>query len=105
MPPQEVAGGAAGGKRNLLGNNIISTGKAGGAHFDEDTRGILRDIFPNGKCATFYGSTMILGGARTREGLSEDDPVNHDTQSSCMTFSVIDPENGRPVRYSERGQV
>jgi hypothetical protein len=84
---------------------MIRTGKAGGAHFDEDTRGILRDNFPNGKCAAFYGSTMILGGARTREGRFEDDPVNHDAQSPCIRFPVIDSETGRPVPYSERGQV
>jgi hypothetical protein len=81
---------------------MISTGKAGGAHFDEDARVTLRDIFPNGNCATFYGSTMFLGSARTRAGLSEDDPAIHDARSLCITFSVIDPETGA---NSERGQV
>ena len=32
-----------------------------GAHLDEDTRGILRDIFPNASCGT------ILGGAAGQE--------------------------------------
>ncbi|MCW2649481.1 MAG: phenazine antibiotic biosynthesis protein [Mycobacterium sp.] len=103
MPRKKSRGTAAGGTLNLLGNNIISTGKAGGAHFDEGTRDLLWDIFPNGKCAALYGRTMMLGGARTRAGLFEDDPVNHDAPSPCITLSVIDPENGRQVPYSERG--
>jgi phenylacetate-coenzyme A ligase PaaK-like adenylate-forming protein len=78
---------------------------AGGAHFDEDTRGILREIFPNATVCNIYGSTMILGGAQTREGLSEDGPVVHDAHSPYITFSVIDLETGRPVGYGERGQV
>ena len=49
--------------------------------------------------------TMILAGAQSRAGLSEDDPVNHDAQSRYITFSVIDPDTGRPVPYGERGQV
>jgi hypothetical protein len=49
--------------------------------------------------------TMILAGAQSRAGLSEDDPVNHDAQSPYITFSVIDPDTGRPVPDGERGQV
>jgi hypothetical protein len=49
--------------------------------------------------------TMILAGAQSRAGLSEDDPVNHDAQSPYIMFSVIDPDTGRPVPYGERGQV
>ena len=49
--------------------------------------------------------TMIPAGAQSRAGLSEDDPVNHDAQSRYITFSVIDPDTGRPVPYGERGQV
>ena len=79
--------------------------QGGGAHFDEDTRAILREIFPNAKVRNIYGSTMILGGAQIRAGLSEDDPVIHDAHSPYITFSVIDPETSRPVPYGERGQV
>ncbi|MCW2654237.1 MAG: phenazine antibiotic biosynthesis protein, partial [Mycobacterium sp.] len=86
-------------------NDKVLRIQGGGAHFDEDTRGILREIFPNAKVRNIYGSTMILGGAQTREGLSEDDPVIHDAHSPYITFSVIDPETGRPVPYGERGQV
>jgi phenylacetate-coenzyme A ligase PaaK-like adenylate-forming protein len=86
-------------------NDKVLRIQGGGAHFDEDTRGILREIFPNAKVRNIYGSTMILGAARTREGLSEHDPVIHDAQSPYITFSVIDPETGRPVPYGQRGQV
>ncbi len=48
---------------------------------------------------------MILGAAQTHEGLPEDDPVIHDARSPYITFSVIDPDTGRPVPYGERGQV
>jgi phenylacetate-coenzyme A ligase PaaK-like adenylate-forming protein len=41
--------------------------QGGGAHFDEDTRGILREIFPNVTVRNIYGSTMILGGVQNRE--------------------------------------
>jgi phenylacetate-coenzyme A ligase PaaK-like adenylate-forming protein len=86
-------------------NDKVLRIQAGGAHFDEDTRSILREIFPNATLRNIYGSTTILGGAHTREGLSEDDPVIHDAQSPYITFSVIDPQTGRAVGYGERGQV
>ena len=86
-------------------NDKVLRIQGGGAHFDEDTRAILREIFPNATVRNTYGSTMILGGAQIRAGLSEDDPVIHDAQSPYITFSVIDPETGRPVPYGERGQV
>src|SRR5258705_1344152 len=86
-------------------NRTVRRIQTGRAHLDEDTRGILRDIFPKAKVRNIYGSTMILGAAQTREGLPEDDPVIHDAQSPYITFSVIDPDNGRPVPYGERGQA
>src|SRR3981081_1411391 len=86
-------------------NDKVLRIQGGGAHFDEDTRGILREIFPKAKVRNIYGSTMILGGAQHREGLSEDEPVIHDARSPYITFSVIDPETSRPVPYGERGQV
>lgn len=77
----------------------------GGAHLDEDTRDILREIFPNATLRNGFGSTMILGAAPTRKPLSEEDPVIFDARTPYITFSVIDPETGRPVAYGERGQV
>src|SRR6202022_200052 len=85
-------------------NDKVLRIQGGGAHFDEDTRGILREIFPKAKVRNIYGSTMILGAARTREGLSEHDPVIHDAQSPYITFSVIDPETGSPGPYGRPGR-
>jgi phenylacetate-coenzyme A ligase PaaK-like adenylate-forming protein len=80
--------------------------QVGGAHLDEDTRAVLREIFPNVTLRNGYGSTMILGGILpNRPGRAEDDAVIHDTQSPYIILSVIDPETGRPVPYGERGQV
>jgi phenylacetate-coenzyme A ligase PaaK-like adenylate-forming protein len=86
-------------------NSKVLRIQAGGAHLDEDTRGILQEIFPNAKVHNIYGGTMILGSSQTREGLSEDDPVIHDARSPYITFSVIDPGTGRRVPFGERGQV
>jgi phenylacetate-coenzyme A ligase PaaK-like adenylate-forming protein len=86
-------------------NRTVRRIQAGGAHLDEDTRGILREIFPKATVRNIYGSTMILGGAQHREGLSEDEPVIHDARSPYITFSVVDPDTGRPVPYGLRGQV
>jgi phenylacetate-coenzyme A ligase PaaK-like adenylate-forming protein len=86
-------------------NEKVARIQVGGAHLDEDTRAILRVIFPNVKLYNVYGSTMILGGTTNRPASSEDDPVIHDGQSPYITFSVIDPATGRPVPYGERGQV
>jgi phenylacetate-coenzyme A ligase PaaK-like adenylate-forming protein len=79
--------------------------QVGGAHLDEDTRGILREIFPNTVLHNAFGSNMILGGVPTRQPLSEDDPVVFDARSPYITFSVIDPQTGRPVHYGECGRV
>jgi phenylacetate-coenzyme A ligase PaaK-like adenylate-forming protein len=86
-------------------NDKVARIQLGGAHLDADTRDILRDIFPNIQLDNMYGSTMILGTARTRDAISKDDPDIHDAYSPYITFSVIDPESGRPVSYGERGQV
>jgi phenylacetate-coenzyme A ligase PaaK-like adenylate-forming protein len=86
-------------------NDKVLRIQVGGAHLDEDTRDILREIFPNAALRNRYGSTMILGGAITRQPLSADDPVIHDARSPYITFSVIDPDTGRPVGYGKRGQV
>jgi phenylacetate-coenzyme A ligase PaaK-like adenylate-forming protein len=79
--------------------------QVGGAHLVEDTRDILHEIFPNVTLRNEYGSTMILGAAHTRDAQPENGPVIHDARSPYITFSVIDPETGRPVPFGERGQV
>jgi phenylacetate-coenzyme A ligase PaaK-like adenylate-forming protein len=86
-------------------NDKVARIQVSGAHLDTDTYHVLRDIFPNIKLDDIYGSTMILGASRARDALSEDDPVIHDAYSPYITFSVIDPQSGRPVSYGERGQV
>jgi phenylacetate-coenzyme A ligase PaaK-like adenylate-forming protein len=86
-------------------NHELGRIQVGGAHLDEDTRDILREIFPNITLDNIYGSTMILGAALRRAGLSGETPVIHDAYSPYITFTVIDPETGRAVAYGERGQV
>ena len=78
----------------------------GGAHMDADTRHLFRtEVFPGVKLHGNYGSTMVLGGAQERPGLTDDDPCIFDPYSPYVTFSVVDPETGAAVPYGERGQV
>ena len=77
-----------------------------GAHMDADTRALLRtDVFPGVALCGLYGSTMVLGGAMERSGLSVEDPCIFDPPSPHISFWVVDPETGRKVEYGERGQV
>jgi len=78
----------------------------GGAHMGPDTRHLFRtEIFPGVKLYGSYSSTMILGGAQERLGLTDDDPCIFDPLSPYITFSVVDPATGDTVRHGERGQV
>jgi hypothetical protein len=79
--------------------------QVGGAHLDEDTRTLLREVFPKARLHNLYGSTMILGASKMREPVADNDAVIHDPHSPYITFTVIDPNNGDPVRYGQRGQV
>ncbi|MFI2431534.1 phenazine antibiotic biosynthesis protein [Streptomyces sp. NPDC018693] len=77
-----------------------------GTQMDADTRHLYRtEVFPEAKLYSGYGSTMILGNASERPGLTDDEPCVYDPYSPYMTFSVIDPETGGVVEYGERGQV
>ncbi|MCX3061831.1 phenylacetate--CoA ligase family protein [Streptomyces beihaiensis] len=77
-----------------------------GTQMDADTRYLYRtEVFPDAKLYSGYGSTMILGNASERPGLTDDEPCVYDPYSPYMTFSVIDPQTGRTVEYGERGQV
>jgi phenylacetate-coenzyme A ligase PaaK-like adenylate-forming protein len=77
-----------------------------GAHMDADTRQLYRtEVFPGLTLEGHYGSTMVLGGAAERLGLSDDDPCIFDPFSPSITFRVVDPATGREVGYGERGQV
>jgi phenylacetate-coenzyme A ligase PaaK-like adenylate-forming protein len=78
----------------------------GGAHMDIDTRQLFRtEIFPGLTIAGTYGSTMVLGGATERLGLTDEDPCVFDPPSPYITFSVVEPDTGRAVPYGQRGQV
>ena len=77
-----------------------------GAHMDADTRYLYRtEVFPGVKVCGMLGSTMILGGAFERAGLTDDDPCVFDPPAPFITFRVIDPATGCPVGYGEHGQV
>jgi phenylacetate-coenzyme A ligase PaaK-like adenylate-forming protein len=78
----------------------------GGAHMDIDTRQLFRtEIFPGVTIAGTYGSTMVLGGATERLGLTDEDRCIFDPPSPYITFSVVEPDTGRAVPYGQRGQV
>jgi phenylacetate-coenzyme A ligase PaaK-like adenylate-forming protein len=78
----------------------------GGAHMDADTRQLYRtEVFPGVMLDGNYGSTMVLGAAPERLGLTDEDPCIFDPPSPYITFSVVEPDTGRKVPYGERGQV
>jgi phenylacetate-coenzyme A ligase PaaK-like adenylate-forming protein len=78
----------------------------GGAHMDADTRLLYRtEVFPGVTLDGGYGSTMVLGGAVERLGLTDEDPCIFDPFSPYITFSVVEPDTGRRVAYGERGRV
>lgn len=86
-----------------LVNDKIKLIMWGGTHLDADTRHLLRtEVFPEIEFEGGYGSTMVLGSAIERAGA---DRCVFDTFSPYISFSVVDPESGRPVGYGERGQV
>jgi phenylacetate-coenzyme A ligase PaaK-like adenylate-forming protein len=77
-----------------------------GAHMDADTRHLYRtEVFPGLTIEGTYGSTMVLGGAPERLGLTDEDPCIFDPPSPYIMFSVVDPDTGHTVPYGERGQV
>lgn len=77
-----------------------------GTQMDADTRYLYRtEVFPKAVLYSGYGSTMILGNASERLGLSDDDPCVYDPFGPYMSLRVVDPESGEPVGYGERGQV
>jgi phenylacetate-coenzyme A ligase PaaK-like adenylate-forming protein len=78
----------------------------GGAHMDADTRHLLRtEVFGGVALFGMYGSTMTLGGAAERRGLTDDDPCIFDPFSPYISYSVVDPDTHAPVPYGSRGRV
>ncbi|MEV6558956.1 AMP-binding protein [Nocardia sp. NPDC051756] len=89
-----------------LVNRKVRTIIWGGAHLDADTRDLLRrEVFPQTELVGMYGSTMVLGAAIERPGLSDEDSCVFDTFAPYTTFRIVDPETGNVVPYGERGQV
>ncbi|MFG2819403.1 phenazine antibiotic biosynthesis protein [Kitasatospora sp. NPDC048365] len=77
-----------------------------GTQMDPDTRHLYRtEVFPNAVLYSGYGSTMILGNASERHGLTDDDPCIYDPYSPYMSFGAVDPKTGGTVEYGQRGQV
>lgn len=77
-----------------------------GTQMDADTRHLFRtEVFPDIVLYSGFGSTMILGNASERPGLTDDDPCVYDPFSPHMSFAVIDPDTGDRVPYGERGRV
>ncbi|WP_367129044.1 phenazine antibiotic biosynthesis protein [Saccharothrix sp. HUAS TT1] len=77
-----------------------------GTQMDPDTRHLMRtEVFPGVVLYSGFGSTMILGNASERPGLTDDDPCVYDPFSPYMTFRVVDPDTGATVPYGTRGQV
>jgi phenylacetate-coenzyme A ligase PaaK-like adenylate-forming protein len=78
----------------------------GGASIDADTEHLLRtEVFPDVQLHSSYGGTMGMCPTVDRMGLADDEPRVFDPFSPHITFTVVDPETGRPVPYGERGQV
>lgn len=78
----------------------------GGASIDADTEHLLRtEVFPDVQLHSSYGGTMGMCPTVDRMGLADDEPRIFDPFSPHITFSVVDPETGRPVPYGARGQV
>ncbi|MFD3514753.1 AMP-binding protein [Streptomyces sp. NPDC058657] len=89
-----------------LVNEKVRAIRWGGTQMDPDTRRLYRtEVFPDTVLCGNYGSTMILGMAGERPGLTDDDPCVFDPLSPYVTFRVVDPDTHRPVPYGARGQV
>ncbi|WP_185921719.1 phenazine antibiotic biosynthesis protein [Streptomyces sp. WAC06614] len=89
-----------------LVNKKVKAIRWGGTQLDPDSRHLYRtEIFQDIAFCGNYGSTMILGFAGERPGLSDEDPCTFDPLSPYVTFSVVDPATREPVAYGERGQV
>ncbi|MEV1065385.1 phenazine antibiotic biosynthesis protein [Streptomyces sp. NPDC050263] len=89
-----------------LVNEKVRAIRWGGTQLDPDSRYLYRtEVFPGTVLAGNYGSTMIVGFAGERPGLSDDDPCVFDTLGPHVTFGVVDPETREPVALGERGRV
>ncbi|MEU6281757.1 phenazine antibiotic biosynthesis protein [Streptomyces sp. NPDC047028] len=89
-----------------LVNKRVKCIRWGGTQMDADSRHLFKtEVFPEVALCGEYGSTMIIGVAGERAGLTVDDPCVFDSFSPYVTFTVVDPKSLEPVPYGERGQV
>ncbi|MFD9407980.1 phenazine antibiotic biosynthesis protein [Streptomyces sp. NPDC059989] len=89
-----------------LVNSKVHAIRWGGTQMDADSRFLYKtEVFPDIVLSGNYGSTMILGFAGERPGLSDTDPCVFDPLGPYVTFSVVDPQSLKPVGYGERGRV
>ena len=89
-----------------LVNEKVRAIRWGGTQLDPDSRRLYKsEVFPGVAICGNYGSTMMLGVAGERPGLTDDAHCVFDTLSPYITLSVLDPATGRVVGYGERGQV
>lgn len=78
----------------------------GGTQMDPDTLDFLRSsIFPNVRITASYGSTMILGEAKAREGEDFNGSPIFDTFAPLVVFDVVEPLTRKVVPFGERGTV
>ncbi|MBS9443309.1 phenazine antibiotic biosynthesis protein [Photorhabdus heterorhabditis] len=78
----------------------------GGTHMDSDTLTFLQSsVFPDVKITASYGSTMILGESKSRDGQDFEGSPIFDSFAPNVLFDVIDPLTQQPVRFGERGRV
>jgi hypothetical protein len=78
----------------------------GGTYMDVDTLDYLKDsVFPDVTITASYGSTMILSDTKARENQDYNGSPVFDSYAPYVLLEAIDPENGMPVPYYERGQV
>lgn len=78
----------------------------GGTQMDPDTLAFLgKAVFPDVRITASYGSTMILGEARGRDGEDHDGSPIFDSFSPYVSFEVVDADTGVPVAFGECGRV
>ena len=73
---------------------------------DVDTLDYLKtSVFPNVLINASYGSTMILSDTKARIGQEHDGAPIFDSYMPYVLLEVVNPQNRKPVKYYERGQV
>ncbi|RLM27278.1 phenazine antibiotic biosynthesis protein [Brenneria alni] len=96
-------------KRSALVARMNQTLKGitwGGTHMDPDTQSFLQSVvFPSVPISASYGSTMVLGEAKTRDVPDIMTEAIFDSFAPYILFDVVEPHTLKPVAFGERGQV